>query len=269
LRTAFAAAALALAAGGGSHSAITVRITVTTYLNAKPQTRSFTLGCQPVSGTLPLRARVCGDIARHPESMLDPETARSFCAGGPNLPQLTVTTISSGTRADFDGSPGCRWPGGTALAVYFAAARRDLHVLALMGPRLRCDDDATLLARPTPWASVTACVRGLWTPRTARLIRLAERVPAVAALDAQRLFPAQIGARRCTLLTGSPIRRQPVKGLCGVSVKHVWSRPTITFVETWLRTPSEQARATLQVTVIDGRAQLTGRRGPVPPQLWH
>jgi hypothetical protein len=258
-----------VATGGGSHSAINVRITVTTYLNAQPQARSFTLGCHPVSGTLPLRARICSDIARHPHAMLDPAAGRSTCAGGPFMPKLTIATTSAGKRADFAGSPGCDWPGGTALAVYFAAARRDLRGLALMEPRLRCDDEATLLARPTPWASVTACVHGLWTPRTARLIRLAERVPAVVALDPQRLFPAQIGARRCTLLTGSPIRRQPVEGLCGVSVKHVWSRPTITFVETWPRATSEQARATLQVTVIDGRAQLTGRRGPVPPQLWH
>ena len=62
-----------------------------------------------------------------------------------------------------------------------------------MEPRLRCDSDATLLARPTPWASVTACVRGLWTPRTARLIRLAERVPPIGALQPLRKLAQHVG----------------------------------------------------------------------------
>jgi hypothetical protein len=271
LTSAVVASALLLAAGGcggGSHSAINVRITVTTYPNAKRKTQSFTLGCRPASGTLRLRVRVCDDIARHTRAMLDPPAARSTCAGGPFMPVLTISTSDDGKQANFVGSPGCGWPGGTPLSVYFAAVQQDRRGLDVMEPRLRCDSDATLLARPTPWASVTACVRGLWTPRTAALIRLAERVPPIGALQPRRLFPTQIGARRCAIPAGGPFRRKPLQGMCSVSVKRVWSTPTITFAETWPLTTNAHARSILQVTVIDGHARLTRRRGSVPPQLW-
>jgi hypothetical protein len=271
LRTAAVGAALLLTGSGcgsGSQSAITVQVAVTTYANAKRQTQTFTLGCRPLSGTLPLRHRVCADIARHKQAMLDPVPARSTCAGGPMMPVLTISTTHDDKHADFVGSPGCGWPGGTALSVYFAAAQHDVHALDLMEPRLRCDDNATLLARPTPWASVTACVRGLWTPRTAQLIRLAERIPPIASLQPQRLFPTQIGARRCAIPAGGPFHRQPLQGMCSVSVKRVWSTPTITFAQAWPLTTNTSARSILQVTVVAGRAQLTGRRGTTPPQLW-
>ena len=271
LTSAAVAAALLVAGrgcGGGRHSAINVRITVTTYPSAKRTTQSFTLGCRPVSGTLPLRVRVCGDIARHARAMLDPGPARSTCGGGPFMAVLTISTVDNGKHADFAGSPGCGWPGGTPLSVYFSAVRQDRHGLDLMEPRLRCDSDPTLLARPTPWASVTACVRGLWTPRTARLIRIAERVTPIGALQPLRLFPTQIGARRCAIPAGGPFRRKPLQGLCSVSVKRVWSTPTITFAETWPLTTGAHARSVLQVTVVDGHARLTSRRGSVPPQLW-
>jgi hypothetical protein len=184
------------------------------------------------------------------------------------MPVLTISMTDDGEHADFGGSPGCGWPGGTPLSVYFAAVQQNRHGLDLMEPRLHCDSDATLLARPTPWASVTACVRGLWTPRTARLIRLAERVPAIGVLQPRRLFPTQIGARRCAIPAGGPFRRKPLQGLCSVSVKRVWSTPTITFAETWPLTTGAHARSILQVTVTDGYARLTSRRGSVPPQLW-
>jgi hypothetical protein len=270
LRLALAVAILALVAGcggAGGHSAIGVRISVTTFTGNKQHTSSFTLGCAPTSGTLPFAARVCGDIARHPGAMLNPLPARTTCAGGPTMPQLTVTTSRDGEKASFGGSPNCGWPGGTALAVYFLAAQRDAQGLDRSEHLLRCDDDPTLLARPTPWASVVACVRGLWTPRTERLIRLAERVPAIAALGAS-LFPTEIGARRCTIPAGGPYPGKLLHGLCGVTVKHVWSAPTVTFVETWPRTATTHARAILQVTITNGHARLSARRGVAPPQLW-
>ena len=270
LRFALAAAILAVVAGcggSGGHSAVGVRIGITTFTGNKQQTKSFTLGCLPVSGTLPFAARVCRDIARHPQPMLDPLPARTNCSGGPTIPRLTVTTRRDGEKASFGGSPNCGWPGGAALAVYYEAATRDLHALDLTEPRLRCDDDPTLLARPTPLASVVACVHGLWTPRTERLIRIAERLPAVAALG-PRLFPTEIGARRCTIPAGGPYPGKLLHGLCGLTVKHVWSAPTVTFVETWPRTATAHARAILQVTITNGHARLSARRGVVPPQLW-
>ena len=180
--------------GSGGHSAIGLRINITMFTGNKQQTKSFTLGCRPVTGTLPLALRVCRDIARHPRAMLNPLPARTNCSGSPTMPQLTVTTSRDGEKASFGGSPNCGWPGGAALAVYFLAAQRDAQGLDRSEPLLRCDDNPTLLARPTPWASVVACVRGLWTPRTERLIRVAERLPAIAALGASLFRPSSAPA---------------------------------------------------------------------------
>jgi len=80
------------------------------------------------------------------------------------------------------------------------------------------------------------------------------------------LFPRDIGARRCAIPAGGPVRR-PLAGLCGVSVKDVWSTPTVTFVESWPISGHAHARAVLQVTVTNGRARLSARRGSLPPQL--
>lgn len=182
------------------------------------------------------------------------------------MPQVAVTTKASGRYGSFAGLPNCGWPGTTGLAIYFAAAKRDERGLRLTELRLRCDDDPALLARPTPWASVAACTHGLWTPRTERLIRLAEQAPAIAVLQPRSLFPSDIGARRCAIPAGGPVRRT-LAGLCGVSVKGVWSTPTVTFVESWPRSGHAHARAVLQVTVTNGRARLNARRGSLPPQL--
>lgn len=229
--------------GGGTRSAITVDVRLTTFTAPKMtrRVRAFTVACQPVSGTLPFAARICRDIVRHPQAMLDPPAARWTCIGGPFMPELTVTATRNGTTTSFEGSPGCDWPAGTALAVYFDAVERDLHGLALMEPRLRCGEDPVLLARPTPDASAVACVRGLWTPRTERLIRTAERLPAIAALG-RSLFPTEIGAEPCAIPAGGPYRQKPLNGLCEVTVKRVWSTPIVTFVESWPRTATARSR---------------------------
>lgn len=254
--------------GSGSHSAISVHIKVTTYSSMTASAmRSFTLGCDPAAGTLPFAARVCRDIACLWRAMLNPRTPRSTCLGSPTMPQLVIDANNKGRKSGFSGSPWCGWPGGTPLAIYFAASQHDTAMLAQAEPLLRCEDDHDLFVKPTPWASVVACTRGLWTPRSERLIRLAEHALAIAVLQPRSLFPNDIGARRCAIPAGGPVRRT-LAGLCGVSVKKVWSTPTVTFVESWPRDASANARAVFQITVENGRTRLTAKRGATPPQLW-
>src|SRR5262245_44795044 len=76
--------AIAASCGGGNHSAVKVHIRLTHF----GMTQSFTLGCMPVGGTLPLAAQVCQDIAQHSQAMLMPRARRSTCLGSPSMPQL-------------------------------------------------------------------------------------------------------------------------------------------------------------------------------------
>lgn len=230
---------------GSPAAATPSRLTVHIAVSHDHRTTRYTLLCGPAGGTIPEAGRLCRDIAAHPLPMLDPGRRRSVCAGAVGAPILTVSSTRRGRPTSFAGQPGCGWPGGTALAVYWAAASRDVRTLELLEPRLRCDDDPALLAEPTPWRSVFACTHGLWTPRTARLIRIAERVPAIAELRPRSLFPAQIGTRRCRIHGG---------GLCEVEVTHVWSSPRVAFTESW-----SSGRRTWVVTIAHGRGRLTAR----------
>jgi hypothetical protein len=268
-----ALASIVSGCGDGGRAAVSVHVTLTSYLHGVRNTTSLSLKCGPVSGTLPFSARICGDIARHPQAMLRPLPSRSSC-GGINMPELTITSTSGGKTATFGGSPGCGWPGGTPLAIYFAAAQRNTQGLDLMEPRLRCDDDPVLLKKPTPYSSVAACIHGLWTPRTERLIRLAKHAPKLARLRLDRLFPQDIGARSCTIPAGAPnLADGPtyvpaVQGTCGVTVRRVWSNARVTFVLNWRRSPSSaQRRHTWYVVIRRGRPVFLGERGPLPPQL--
>ncbi len=272
MRIAFALALVGAVTACGHPSSVagtSVRIQLTTYTGGNRATHMFSLACDSARGSLPLAARVCADIRRHSQAMLDPVPSRSTCAGGPLMPVLTVATTRAGKTASFTGSPGCGWPGGTPLSVYFAAARRDTHLLRLMEPRLRCEDDATLLAQPTPWASVTACVHGLWTPRSERLIRLAERARELTYVHPGGLFPSDIGARRCAIPAGGPSSGAFVRGVCGVYVTNVWSSPHVTFVEDWPRGRGHGFwRHRWRVVIRKGRPALAAESGPVAPQFW-
>jgi hypothetical protein len=273
LRAALVGAAIVAVVSGCGHASsaagTTVRIQLTTHAGGGRVTHVFSLACDPAHGSLPFAARVCVDIGRHTQAMLDPLPFRSTCAGGPLMPELTVTTTRAGKTASFTGSPGCGWPGGTPLSVYFAATQRDTHLLRVMEPRLRCEDDATLLAEPTPWASVTACVHGLWTPRSERLIRLADRVRKVALIRPAALFPSDMGARRCKIPAGDPNASAFVRGTCGVYVTKVWSTPRVTFVEDWPRSTGHGfSRHRWQVVFRNGRPALVAETGPVAPQFW-
>jgi hypothetical protein len=215
---------------------------------------------------MPYAAQLCGDIARHPLPMLSPGRARSVCAGMVNGPLVFVSSNWHHRRTAFDGEPGCGWPGGTGLAIYWAAASQNRHLLGQSEPRLRCDDDRTLLATATPWRSVFACTHGLWTPRTKTLIATAERVEPISALMPETIFPTEIGVRRCTFGAGG-LGRHELSGKCGVNVTRVWHNPQVTFTESW-GTRRQVGRHTWVVTVAGGQPRLTRQSGPVAPQFW-
>jgi len=263
LRAACASVLLALtAAGCGSgtptRSAISVRVTIHTV--------TYTLTCRPTSGTLPFASRVCRDIGRHPQPLLDPLSARSTCLGGPGR-GVSVSATGHGNTVSFGGRPDCDWPGGVGLAIYYDAAERNAHGLASDEHNLGCDDDPTLLAKPTPWPSVFACTHNLWTPRTAHFIRVAEQLPQIDSI-VHGLFPTEIGARACTIPAGGPPPGIRLAGSCEVTVKKVWSMPTVTFVESWPREGNKHWRAILRVTFLHGKPGTIVHLGVAPPQLW-
>lgn len=263
-------AGLAAGCGGGAaKAAVSVKVTVQSYSFGtahftRRQTRSFSLTCGPVSGTLPYASRICADIARHPQPMLDPLPARILCAGGPNEPLVTVTSDGNGKTATFSAVPDCTWPDGVGAAVYFDAAAREGRYLPATERRLRCEDDPSLLAVPTPQLSVFACRHNLWTPRTAELIRVADQAPAVQSLDGSKLFPHQIGDRRCVIHGGGPAPGLVFHGVCEVTVKKVWSTPTVTFVESW-GVGGKRWRAGERL-VIEGSRVATVHQIGIPPQ---
>jgi hypothetical protein len=262
-----AAVALAALTGCGGHhpSAVQIHIQVQSGFPNARNTKSFSLTCRPVGGTLPDASRICGDIRGHPMAMLDPAKPRWSCAQPPGGSTLTVTTWTRGETHTFAGAPGCDWPGGPTLEIYWAAIQHEPQALDRIEPTLRCEEDPTLLAKPTPRASAVACVHGLWTPRTERLIRLAGTVAPLSSPPAYKLFPHDIGAKPCKFRSGA-YRVQPIRGVCGVNAKNVWSTLTITFVETWPAASTRTARHRWIVQVQDGRARLVGQSGPTPPQ---
>ena len=247
--------ALSTAGCGGSQSQIALKITVTRYVRAKPTTVRFALGCRPTSGSLPLAARICGDIARHRQAMLAPRGQRSTCAGGPRMPSVEVDVVRGAAGGGFSGSPGCGWPGGTPIAVYYAASVRDVHMLDLLEPRLRCEDDPAFFAQPTPWASIVACTHGLWTPAAERAIRIAERSKGLGHVR----FPADPGVVRCRI----PAPHRPLYGLCGVDLTGPASHKVVHLVETW----AEGRRVFRHHWTIRGET-VVAQSGPTPPQEW-
>jgi hypothetical protein len=232
-------AALVTACGPAPHARITVRIAIRSYdaTTHKPVDRSWMLRCRPTGGDMPLATRLCADIARHPVAMLAPGRARSVCGGMVFGPAVTV----SSERGQFSGEPGCNWPGGTALVVYWAASRGDRHALDNAEPRLRCDEDPRLVARHPPWSMVVACVHGRWTPRTERMIRLARQ-----ALPLRASFPTDVGTAPCAI---------GARGICGVDVTHLWAAPRVTFAEQWGATTRHRRRWV--VTIAHGVARVT------------
>jgi hypothetical protein len=176
MRLALAALAVFLLAGcgGGRHPALRLDVTVISGLGAERHSASFRLECGPAGGSLPYAHRLCGDVAAHRRAMIHPLPARSLCTGRLGGPTVTVKVSDGGRTSRFDGEPFCDWPGGTPLAVYWAAASHDTKTLALAEAKLRCDDDPVLLARPTHWARVRACLTHpsppAWLVRAERML---------------------------------------------------------------------------------------------------
>ena len=179
------------------------------------------------------------------------------------MPTLQIDVIRGASGGGFSGSPNCGWPGGTPLAIYYAASTRDTHALSLLEPRLRCEDDPAFFAKPTPWASVAACTRGLWTPSAERAIRVAMTSPQLAMLDPQHLFPADPGVRHCQIHGGGPAPGRVFAGLCGVSLTGPPSAKIVRFVEAWSVGP----RTFRHHWSVLGSTLIT-QSGASPPQLW-
>lgn len=272
------AAAIGVVAGcgGGAHSHVALKLTVTHYTIEKtnsskgrlPQrvTEHFTLNCQPTSGTLPFAARICRDIARHRQAMLAPRRRRSVCSGTPFMAVIDVEVIRGASGGGFSASPGCGWPGGTPASIYYAASTGDSRVLRLLESRLRCEDNPAFFAKPTPWASVVACTRGLWTPLAERAIKAAKTSTALVPLHAAKLFPADPGVVRCRIPAGGVFSTNGPRifyGLCGVSLTGPPSNKVVHFVETWA-----QGRHVFRHHWTIQGTSLVSQRGPTPPQLW-
>jgi hypothetical protein len=256
---------------------VSVEIRATTYSSysvGSARTRSFSLTCNPTGGTLPLATRVCRDIGLHPKAMLNPPRRTpggksSVCSGGPFMPEVSVTAIASGVTRSFRGSPGCTWPGDEAVGVYFDATQNDQKDLPRSEALLRCDEDTVLFAVPTPLASVVSCLHGLWTPRSEQLIRIAEKTAMLAGLQPSRLFPHEIGALGCAIPAGGPVGGKTLAGLCGVTMKNVWSKATVSFTEDWpIGATNKTARHIWHIVIQGERVTATSQSGPVPPQLW-
>jgi hypothetical protein len=265
---ALAVVAVMTGCGGGTHGQTALSITVEHYVFAKDAqpkevTEHFSLGCRPVSGTLPFAARVCVDIARHRQAMLAPREQRSACGGSPFMPMLSISVKRGWSGGGISGSPWCGWPGGTPIEIYYAASVRDAKGLRRAEPLLRCEDDPLLFATPTPWASVAACTHGLWTRAAEQAIRVAATAPAIAGLNPGMLFPRDPGAKRCRIPAGGPSPGRTFAGLCEVKLTGAPSAKAVHFAETW----SVARRRFTHSWVIRGRTLLT-QSGSPPPQMW-
>lgn len=252
--------------GGGAHSKVALSITVTRHefkRGAKPTTitQHFSLNCKPTGGTLPLRAQVCAEIIAHQQAMLAPRKERSACSGSPFMPTVDVSVKRGAAGGGLSGSPYCAWPGGAPLAIYYAASTKDARALRRAEPLVRCDEDRSLAVSPTPWASVAACIHGLWTPAAEWAIRRAETATALANLAPTTLFPGDPGARRCRIPAGGPQMRT-FPGLCEVKLTGPPSAKLVHFAETWYL----DGRHWTHRWTIRGRT-LVSTSGAPPPQL--
>lgn len=260
-------------AGAEARSRVSVRVVVTSGELGARRTRSFTLTCNPSGGSMPFSGRLCQDVRLHPKAMLDPPKAGQprttmVCGGGPSMPEVSVSATRSGVTRTFSGSPGCAWPGNQAIAVYYDAATRDTQSLPKSEAELRCDEDPILFRIPTPIASVVACRHGLWTPHAERLIRIAETSAPLAAFQPAKLFPHDVGALACTIHAGGAYPGRNLPGLCGVTIRNLWSKPTVSFTENWATGTGKNARHLWQVVLQNDRVVANRESGPAPPQTW-
>lgn len=267
-----AAGATASGLSAAAPPKVSIQIEVKTYdrTQASPaaKTQSFTLTCNPTGGTLPLASAVCADIGRYPAAMLDPAPNRWQCLGEILGPSLKIRATANGKTVRYGGEPFCDLPSGTAVGVFWEASQNNNPELTKTSARLRCGEPPVITESND---SFGACEHGLWTVHSEKLIHVAEQTPAVAALQPERLFPADIGLRACQIPAGGNPRsvQRLLQGQCQVSLKNSWSRPTVTLVEDWpIGTSGKTARHVWQIRITGNRAAVVSQAGPVPPQLW-
>jgi hypothetical protein len=276
------------------------RFTYSVYPNTDPPVDElFSLTCDPPVGTMPFAARLCADIAKHPIGMLTPVSPASgacsvnFSAAiasasgaipaflaAPGSPRggtqtrLTVSVQSGGETTELPG--GCA--AGPAYFIYLAAAANDEATIAELEPELVCEEgvDALALESDLPFAA-EACLSGAWTAANARLIRIAEQAPAIAALDPAQLFTAEPGTRLCKLAGTTSQCGVWVAG-SAVSFAVDWSGhpitartrepgglfvlpPPVTQADLW-SPPNESKRDVWWLLVENGRVGVVSRQGP-------
>ena len=207
---------------------------------------------------LPFAARVCADIARHPQAMLRPAKSRSTCSG---FLDWTGRSRCSGERGRGTGglrrSTRLRMAGRRAadrLLGRFARNRERPQVRRVADP-LR-DDPAVLGPNRHEPAGVPARP---WTPRVTRMIRIAKAVPAVPVAGGPP--PEKIGVQPCT----SPVANGAVAGSAGSAGSRSSGRGRGRCSRS-RGLVGHPPRPTWRVLVRGGDAELTIESGPALPQ---
>jgi hypothetical protein len=125
-------------------SAVSVHLRISTTTASRGGThvvtQTYILDCDPVGGTLPLAASVCGDIREYPQAMLDPPAGAETCAHTSTRPDIDVVATSDGKTTYFGGTPGCHRPGGIADDIYWLASRDKLSAVAFATERLHDEE---------------------------------------------------------------------------------------------------------------------------------
>jgi hypothetical protein len=201
--------------------------------------------------------------------MLNPRRLPNRCSVTvPAAPQeydvIRVTATAAGKTRRLSG-PGLCEPGHLAAMIYWDAVHSNVRLLNTHESLLHCDEDSRLFVRPTPWDSVQACLRGLWTPRSERVIRDAATI--IDGVRVARLFPRDIGTRTC-LIPVSGSKTAHLRGQCSVSVEGAGSAtPTVTFTESWPHATGGTNRHSWGIVFRNGQPQVAFQSGPRPPQL--
>jgi hypothetical protein len=280
------------------------RFIYSVYPNTDPPVDElFTLTCNPPAGTMPFAARLCADIAKHPIGMLTPVSPASAACSinfrtaiatasaaipsflappgstrGRTQTRLTVSVQSGGETTELPG--GCA--AGPAYFIYLAAAANDAATIARLEPELRCEEGANALALESELPSAAeACFSGAWTAANARMIRIAEQAPAIAALHPAQLFTAEPGTRLCNLagttsqcgvwVAGSTVsfavdwsgHPMTARTLMPAPENPFFSPPPVTHSDVW-SPPNEPKRDVWSVLVENGRVAAVLHRGPGP-----
>jgi hypothetical protein len=264
-----AAAGCGGGSGSGVHSnipsdlSVEVDLTKVVFVDGRGfqrQTTVFSLKCNPPEGSLPLAARVCGDIERHPQAMMDPLTGRTLCRATGGAAAVLVLTKHNGKTTTWGGIPTCRYQGSGMLGVYLDAAQDNPEDMSLWESALHCDEDPTLRKLPKGSLRLQLCeASGSPAGQQGLLIDWARStfgyLPNIS--NVTLVFPNTPGAARCDA------------GECGVSIQKAASgHPGVTFRLTW-RQGGQTLRHTwyVDLDVAANAAKLVRETGPLPKSM--